>query len=255
MPTFTHIKFETVDHRASIVLNRPEKRNALNSTMIGEVRSALDTAASDKDARLILIRGAGKDFCAGADLAHLEEVSNRSVLDNLDDAREFASLLNQIRTISKCVIAVVQGRAFAGGAGLASACDLVIAARSAQFCYPEVRIGFVPAMVLAVVRRNLGEKRAFEILASAKVLSAEEAERIGLINRVTNDSDLESEIDRIANEITNVSASAVMLTKSLLYHIDGMTFEQAVDAGVAINAIARATPDCQEGIRKFLGKS
>jgi methylglutaconyl-CoA hydratase len=153
------------------------------------------------------------------------------------------------------MIAVVQGRAFAGGAGLASACDLVVAARSAQFSYPEVRIGFVPAMVLAVVRRNLGEKRAFELLTTAKVLSADEAERIGLINRVVEDSQIEAEVERIVNEITNVSGSAVMLTKSLLYHIDGMTFEQAVDAGVAMNAIARATPDCQEGIRKFLKKT
>jgi methylglutaconyl-CoA hydratase len=159
-----------------------------------------------------------------------------------------------MRKLKKPVIAAVHGRALAGGAGLASACDMVIAARSASFCYTEVKIGFVPAIVMSVARRNLGEKRAFEILATGKAFSAEEAVQIGFINRVCDDADFEAEIEKYANEVSQLSASALMLTKYLLYQIDSMNFEQAIRAGVDLNIIARQTPDCQNSIRKFLSK-
>jgi methylglutaconyl-CoA hydratase len=131
---------------------------------------------------------------------------------------------------------------------------MVIAARSATFSYTEVRIGFVPAIVMAIARRNLSEKRAFEILCTGKILSAEEAERIGFINRVCDDALLETEAEKLASEVTQLSGSAIALTKSLLYQTDAMTFEQALRAGVESNAIARMTPDCREGIRRFLSK-
>jgi methylglutaconyl-CoA hydratase len=164
-------------------------------------------------------------------------------------------MFSQPRKMKKPVIAAVRGRAFAGGAGLATACDLIIAARSAQFAYPEVKIGFVAAMVMAFLRRSLGEKRTLELLVTGKVISADEAERIGFVNRVCNDEDFDTEVDKFANEIAGLSASAVMLTKQLLYQTDGMSFEQAIRAGVEMNAIARMTEDCQNGIKKFLSKA
>ncbi|HZN11392.1 MAG TPA: enoyl-CoA hydratase-related protein [Blastocatellia bacterium] len=239
---------------AYLTLNRPDKRNALGERLIAELRAALAAAEADARTRAVVLRGAGRDFCAGADLAQLEKISRGSVLDNREDAAQFAALLLQIRRLKKPVIAAVHGRALAGGAGLASACDLVIAARSAQFAYTEVRIGFVPAMVMAVARRNLGEKRAFEVLATAKTLTAEEAERIGLINRVCDDADFPAAVAGLAAEVAGLSQSAIMLTKYLLYQIDAMDFEQALSAGVDLNAIARLTPDCQEGVKKFLKK-
>jgi methylglutaconyl-CoA hydratase len=252
MSDYQEIIYELKNGIAYITLNRPEKRNAINDRLISDLKTALKQAESE--AAAVLLRGAGKDFCAGADLSQLQKIAQASILDNINDAEGFAALLLQMRRLKKPVIAAVQGRALAGGAGLASACDMVIAARSATFSYTEVKIGFVPAIVMAIARRNLSEKRAFEILCTGKILTAEEAERIGLINRVCDDEAFEAEAEKFAGEIAQFSGSAVALTKSLLYQTDAMTFEQALRAGIETNAIARMTPDCKEGIRKFLSK-
>jgi len=254
MSKYTEIIYEVRNNVAFITLNRPDKRNALNDRIIDELREAMIEAEADDQSRVVILRGAGKDFCAGADLAQIEKSAQASVLENLEGASRMADLFLTMRGLKKPVIAAVHGRALAGGAGLASACDLVIAARSAQFCYTEVRIGFVPAIVMSIARRNLGEKRAFEILATGKTFSADEAAVIGFINRVCDDADFESEVEKYAAEISQLSASALMLTKRLLYQIDSMSFEQAIRAGVDLNIIARQTPDCQDNIRKFLSK-
>jgi len=254
MAGYNTITLEIRNNVAFITLNRPDKRNALNDQLITELREAMVAAGADDQVRVIILRGAGKDFCAGADLAQLEKSAQASVLENLEGASRMADLFLTMRGLKKPVIAAVHGRALAGGAGLASACDMVIAARSAQFCYTEVRIGFVPAIVMSIARRNLGEKRAFEILATGKTFSAEEAAAIGFINRVCDDADIEVEGERYAAEVSQLSASALMLTKYLLYQIDSMSFEQAIRAGVDLNIIARQTPDCQNSVRKFLSK-
>lgn len=254
MAEYTDIIYEIKDNAAFITLNRPEKRNALNDLIIAELRDAIIAAEADDRVRVVILRGAGKDFCAGADLAQLEKSAQASVLENLEGASRMAELFLTMRRLKKPVIAAVHGRALAGGAGLASACDMVIAARSASFCYTEVKIGFVPAIVMSIARRNLAEKRAFEILATGKTFSAEEAAAIGFINRVSDDADFAAEVEKYAAEISQLSASALMLTKYLLYQIDSMNFEQAIRAGVDLNIIARQTPDCQNSIRKFLSK-
>ena len=254
MNSYSQILSETKGAVAHITLNRPEKRNALGDQLVRELLSALTKADADDNVKVVVLRGAGTDFCAGADLAQLERLSQATVLDNLNDAAAAAEMFSKPRKMKKPVIAAVRGRAFAGGAGLATACDLIIAARSAQFAYPEVKIGFVAAMVMAFLRRSLGEKRTLELLVTGKVISSDEAERIGFVNRVCNDEDFDTEVDRFANEIAVLSASAVMLTKQLLYQTDGMSFDQAIRAGVDMNAIARMTEDCQNGIKKFLSK-
>lgn len=255
MSEYQEILYQSSDGIAWITLNRPEKRNALNDGLVEELKRALSAAESDESVRVAVIRGAGRDFCAGADLSQLQKLAGATVLDNLADASGFAAMLQQIRKLGKPVIAAVHGRALAGGAGLASACDLVIAARSASFCYTEVRIGFVPAIVTAIARRNLTEKQAFELLCTGRALTAEEAERIGFINRVFEDDSFESDVREYAGVMAKLSGSAVGLTKSLLYQTDSMSFDQAIRAGVEMNAIARMTPDCQAGIQKFLNKS
>ncbi len=254
MTNYTDIIYEVKNNVAFVTLNRPEKRNALNDRIIAELDEAMVEAESDDQVRVIVLRGAGKDFCAGADLAQLEKSAQASVLENLEGASRLADLFLTIRRLKRPVMAAVHGRALAGGAGLASACDLVIASRSAQFCYTEVKIGFVPAIVMSIARRNLGEKRAFEILATGKTFSAQEAAEIGFINRVCDDADFEAEIEKYAAEISQLSASALTLTKRLLYQIDSMSFEQAIRAGVDLNVIARQTPDCQDSVRRFLSK-
>jgi methylglutaconyl-CoA hydratase len=237
-----------------ITLNRPEKRNALNYEVITGIAGALREAEGDGRTRAIVITGTGKDFCSGADLSALEKISEASVAENIEDARSLMELFLLIRQVRIPVVAAVKGRALAGGCGLASACDIVLASNSARFGYPEVKIGFVPAMVTAILRRNVSEKRAFELITRGAEISAEEARHIGLVNHVFSDQTFEAEVTAYVRGFETVSKSAVALTKTVLYQTDGMTFGNALDTGVDVNVIARMTKDCQKGIARFLEK-
>ena len=238
----------------TFTLNRPEKRNALNAELVGELNNALRGADADDNLRAVVIRGAGKDFCSGADLESLRKISESSFEENLEDARSLAELFSLIRRVKVPVIAAVHGRALAGGCGLATACDLVIATESARFGYPEVKIGFVPAIVMAFLRRNVSEKRAFEIATHGFEFSAAEAERLGLINHAIPDESFEEGVAKFAGVYENVSRSAVVLSKKLLYEMDSMTFDDAIEAGAKANAEARMSEDCKRGISSFLNK-
>jgi methylglutaconyl-CoA hydratase len=239
---------------ARITLNRPAKRNALNSELISELGDALRKADAAQDARVVVIAGAGRDFCAGADLSSLQTIRDGSIAENASDARELMELLALIRRVSLPVVAAVQGRALAGGCGLASACDIVLASASARFGYPEVKIGFVPAMVSAILRRNVSEKRAFELITRGAEIGAEEAKTFGLINQVFPDETFTEEVTTYVRAFETLSRSAVGLTKTLLYQMDGMPFGEALETGVDVNVIARKTKDCQQGIARFLDK-
>lgn len=238
----------------TITLNRPEKRNALNDALINDLKDALREADKNETLRAIVICGAGKDFCSGADLSALQKISESSILENWNDARDLMELFRLIRRTKIPVIAAVQGRALAGGCGLATACDLVLASKTARFGYPEVKIGFVPAIVTAILRRNVSEKRAFEIATQGFEFDAETARQYGLINRVFDDETFAEDVKNYVSVYEKVSRSAVVLSKKLLYQMDGMTFQTALEAGVDVNAIARMTEDCQKGVAKFLNK-
>jgi methylglutaconyl-CoA hydratase len=238
-----------------VTLNRPEKRNALDDSLVNGLKSALRDADSREDVRAVVLTGAGADFCSGADLSALRKISEASVAENLEDARKLLELYALIRRMSVPVVAAVRGRALAGGCGLATACDIVLAAASARFGYPEVKIGFVPAMVMAILRRNVSEKRAFELVTRGAELSAAEAERAGLVNRVFDDTDFESQVESYVAGFERVSRSSVVLTKRLLYQMDGMSFDAALQTGAEVNTIARMTEDCQAGIARFLSKT
>jgi methylglutaconyl-CoA hydratase len=239
---------------ALITLNRPGKRNALNDAVVAALKDALRAADADERVRVAVITGAGADFCSGADLSALQKISEASIDENLEDARTLADLFALIRRVRVPVVAAVRGRALAGGCGLATACDIVLAARTARFGYPEVKIGFVPAMVMAILRRNVSEKRAFELVTRGGEIGADEAERVGLVNRVFEDDAFETEVETYVAAFERVSRSAVILTKRLLYQMDGLTFDAALEAGVDVNAIARMTDDCRRGIALFLSK-
>ena len=239
---------------ARITLNRPEKRNALNDALIAEIKRGLARAAADENVRAVVISGAGKDFCSGADLSALQKIAQASVSDNADDARSLLDLFIQIRQIRVPVVAAVRGRALAGGCGLATACDLVLASETARFGYPEVKIGFVPAMVLAILRRNVSEKRAFELITRGEEIGARYAKEIGLVNQVLSDETFDADVNDYLKRFTEVSSTAVALTKSLLYQVDGLAFLEALETGADVNVIARMTEDCQHGISRFLKK-
>jgi methylglutaconyl-CoA hydratase len=239
---------------ARITLNRPEKRNALNDEVIGLLKDYLALAAEDELVRVVLLSANGPDFCSGADLAALDRTAEAGVLDHLATAHELADVFLTMRHHPKPIVAAVRGRAFAGGCGLATACDIVLAEESAQFGYPEVKIGFIPAMVMAILRRSVSEKRAFELLITGDPIGTIEAHRIGLINRVFPDDEFEANVEVYVETLASKSASAVGLTKNLLYHIDGMTFDAALEAGARANALARMTEDAKRGIEKFAKK-
>jgi len=238
-----------------IELNRPEKRNALNDELIAGLKMALREADAEESLRAIVIRGAGKDFCSGADLSAIQRIATATYEENVDDARSLAELFALIRDVRVPVIAAVHGRALAGGCGLATACDLAVATRSARFGYPEVKIGFVPAMVAAILRRNLGEKKSFELLTQGFEYSAEEALGLGLVNAVFDDDGFEAAAVEYASVYAKVSGSAVAMTKRLLYDIDAAPIADAIEMGVRSNALARQTEDCRNGISKFLNRN
>lgn len=254
MTDYQKILYSVEQSIARITLNRPDKRNALDGEIVGEVKHALRVSARDESVRVVLLTGAGKDFCSGADLAALRRISEATVMENVADAQNLAELFIEMRRYPRPVIAAVKGRALAGGCGLATACDMVLAAESAQFGYPEVNIGFIPAMVMAILRRSVSEKRAFELITRGEIITAGVAAEIGMINRVFSDDGFDHAVETYVTEMAKKSASAVSLSKSLLYHMDAMTFETALEAGVQLNAITRMTEDCKRGVERFLKK-
>ena len=254
MDSYRKILYQVEKGIARVTLNRPEKRNALDPELIHEIANALRASAKDPDVRVVLLTGAGKDFCSGADLAGLRGASDASVLDNMADARVMADLFLQMRHHPCPIVAAVKGRALAGGCGLATAADLIVAGESAQLGYPEVNIGFIPAMVMAILRRSVSEKRAFELIAMGEVISAQTAFEIGLVNRVFSDETFDIDVEAYASKLAAKPPAAIKLAKNLLYHMDALPFEAAIESGVHLNAIARMTDDCKRGIERFLKK-
>ena len=236
----------------SITLNRPDKRNALNSVMIELLHQAAEQADLDHDARVVMIRGAGKDFCSGADLDELLASAERSIDENEKSALRLGRLFQRIRELPKPVVALIQGRALAGGAGLATACDVVVASSSAQLGYPEIQRGFVPAMVMTMLRASVGEKRALDLVLNGRLLTAAEALNAGLLTQVVPDKELEREGTAVASRLAGSSASALALTKRLFYQLDGQSFADGITLGARVNAVSRSTPDFREAIARFL---
>lgn len=236
----------------TLTLDRPDKRNALSASLVDALHQALERADFDAEVRVVVLRGAGKDFCAGADLEELLQSADRTLAENEASALRLGQLFTRIRRIPKPVLAAVQGRALAGGAGLATACDLVVAGAGAQLGYPEIQRGFVPAMVMTMLRRLCGERTALDLVLTGRVLGAEEARVVGLVSRVVPDADLEREGHALAATLAESSATAVAFTKRLFHELDGASFEDGVALGAKVNALARQTPDFREAIARFL---
>ncbi len=236
----------------TLTLNRPDKRNALNAELIEALHQALERADLDAGVRVVLLRGAGRDFCAGADLDELLASADQTVSENESAALRLGSVFERMRALPKPVLAMIQGRALAGGAGLATACDLVLAGAGAQIGYPEIQRGFVPAMVMALLRRAAGEKVALDLVLTGRVLSAQDAERAGLVSRIYPDGELESAALQLASQLAGSSGTAMALTKQLFYQMDGLGLDEGIARGAQVNAVARGTPDFRDAIARFL---
>lgn len=245
------IKFETIDGIARITLNRPEKRNAIDEQMIEDLRSAVERSSVDTNVRVVLIDAEGPDFCAGMDLQTMADSANAGPREFRASAERLADFYQSLRDHPKPVIAAVRGRALGGGCGLAMACDAVLAADSAKFGFPEVNIGFVPAIVMVLLRRTVGEKQAFDLLTSGKPIDASRACELGIITRAFPDAAFASSVEEYVSALKAKSATAVALTKELLYAIDGLSFEAALEASVEVNTVARMTEDARRGFEQF----
>ncbi len=234
-------------------LNRPDKRNALSPELIRELSAALRSLEEESSARVVVLEGAGPAFCAGADLAYLHQLTQFSPMENLQDSELLMKLLWQLYTYPKPTIAKVHGPAIAGGCGLASACDLIVAARQgARFGYSEVRLGFVPALVGVLLVHKIGEQRARRLLLTAELISAEEAERLGLVSYVVEDAELDSFVESLARRLASYSPSSLRLTKALLSSVQSMPPEEALHYAAALNVLARTTAEFRAGVESFL---
>ena len=237
---------------ATLVLNRPAKRNALSAALVAALARSLDEAGADPAVRVIALSGAGKDFCAGADLEEIAASRSRGPEEGLDDARRLGGVFVRIRRLERPVVALVTGRALGGGCGLATACDLVLAREDAVFGYPEVHLGFVPALVMSILRRKIGESAALELLLRGERLGAAEARAAGFVNRVFPKDEFENGAAEYLSALAERPAAAVALTKRLFYGLDGSSFEDAIARGAEVNAIARLTQDFGLGLDRFL---
>jgi methylglutaconyl-CoA hydratase len=239
----------------TITMNRPDKRNALNPELIAALRDAFKRAETDSQAKVIVLAAEGEAFCAGADLAYLQRMQAYSYEENLNDSTQLRDLLWRIYSHPKVVLAKVQGPALAGGCGLVTVCDFSFATGTASFGYTEVKIGFVPAIVMSFLIRKIGEGKARQLLLAGTVMDAREAYRMGLINCVSEKGMLTRDVETFATSLIQAnSLEAMKRTKQLLAQMQSLTLEASLDVAAAANAQARETEDCKRGISAFLNK-
>ena len=238
----------------TVTLNRADKRNAIDTAMIDGLLAAIERADLDGAVRVVAVRGAGTDFCAGMDLNELLASADHTLEQNRQAALHFAQVFMRMRRLPKPIVALVQGRALAGGCGLATACDLILAAESAQFGYPEVQRGFVPAIVMTMLRRAVGEKIAFDLATTGRLLGGTEAAAAGLASRVYEDADFEEQAGEVLRILSAASPSALAFTKQQFYQLDGLSFEDGLRLGADVNAVSRSTPDFRAALSAFLKK-
>ena len=248
------VRVERANGVATLTLNRPDKKNALDLRMIAELKQAIGDMDLASDVTIVAIRGAGKDFCAGLDLTELLESADLSPEQNEQRAWDLGEVFVMLRALPKVVVAVVEGRCLAGGCGLATACYLVFAKAGSQFGYPEINRGFVPAMVMTMLRRLVGEKVAFDLAATGRVLDADEALRLGLVSRVLPEAGFDAAVKGELKRLAGLSASALALTKQQFYQLDGLSVVEGIRLGARVNAVSRATPDFRRAIAAFLEK-
>ena len=249
------VNYNVEDRVAYITLNRPEKRNALNANMVTALKEAFEEGKNDELAKVIVLKAEGDVFCAGADLAYLQQLQKNTYEENLADSHHLKSLFHQIYTHPKIVIAKIQGHAIAGGCGLASVCDFSLASPETKFGYTEVRIGFIPAIVSLFLIRKIGEGKSRELLLSGELISAEDALSFGLINKVVPLDILDQTVGSLTqNLVEKNSAQSMALTKEMIANIQEMDMTEGLSYAAEMNAKARATEDCKKGMAAFLDK-
>lgn len=240
---------------ATLTLNRPEKRNALDDAMAAAILGHLQTLKDDDACKVLIIKANGEAFCAGADLSYLQKLQMNSYEENLDDSLALMKMFRALYEFPKVTIAQVEGPAFAGGCGLAGLCDFCFASPAAKFAYTEVKIGFIPAIVSVFLSPKIGENSAKRMLLTGDVFSASEALEMRLITEIVDADQIASVVTAFADKIcTGVSAQSVARTKQLLLSLKGLPLEDQLVMAAEENARTRGSEDCKKGIASFLNK-
>lgn len=236
-----------------LTLNRPEKRNALHPTMVSQIKRTLEEIDNDKESKVLIITGEGNSFCAGADLEYLNSLESNSSIENEKDSESLAEMFLSIYKLPIPTIAAVNGPAIAGGCGLASVCDFIIAdTNRAKFGYTEVKIGFIPAIVTIFLMMKIGIGNAKKLFLTGELVNASEAKAFGLADYLAEDV-LDESIE-FANKLLNNSQTSYSHTKQMINNISSMSIDDAVNYCVLLNTISRSTEDFKEGIQKFINK-
>jgi len=251
---YSTLKFERDGKIAVVTLNRPEKRNAISTPMIEDIFAALNAAQEDSSIRVVILTGAGKAFCSGMDLETLQAIAGQSPDENLADSRRMARMFQLVYGFPKPLITAVNGAAIAGGCGLATLSDFTVAAPEAKFGYTEVRIGFIPALVSVMLRRQVGEKHARDLLLTGRIIDAAEAFRLGLVSEIVPLEDLMKRAREIAIMYIESSPVSLAMTKRLLLMSHDSRMHEEMELATQENARIRGTEDFREGLASFLEK-
>src|SRR5215831_11855197 len=250
---YTTLILDIAGQIATITLNRPDKRNAMSATMIAEIQTALDEIEKSH-ARVGILTGAGKAFCSGMDLEMLAAIAQQSPAENQEDSRRMAKMFRRIWSFPRPLIAAVNGAALAGGCGIATLCDFTLAVPEAKFGYTEVRIGFLPALVSVFLTRQIGEKKARDLLLTGRKISAKEAQQLGLVSEIVEPDRLMSRAGELADYLVEVSPGSLSRAKRLLVSAEQAGIDADLERAVLENARIRCTPDFKEGIASLLEK-
>jgi methylglutaconyl-CoA hydratase len=251
---YSTLVLECRDAITTITLSRPDKRNAVTSTMIAELQTALDAVEKDHATRVVILTGAGTSFCAGMDLEMLAAIAKQSPAENQEDSRRIAKMLRRIWSFPRPMIAAVNGAAYAGGCGIATLCDFTLAVPEAKFGYTEVKIGFLPAIVSVFLTRQIGEKRSRDLLLTGRIIGAQEAKEFGLVTEVVPAERLLERARSLANELIAASPSSLTRSKYLLTSAAAAGIDHDLERAILENARIRCTPDFKEGVASFLEK-
>ncbi|CAN5457593.1 enoyl-CoA hydratase-related protein [soil metagenome] len=252
---YNKIKIEIDGFTKRVVLNRPEKRNSLDEEMIKEITDFFELISKCDKTKTIVLSGADGNFCSGLFLDYLQKISEFDILQNRQDSDRFKKMLLSIYNCKKTVIAMVDGYAVAGGCGIASACDIIVTAKDAQLGYTEVKIGFIPAIVMIFLLKRVSESHAKDLLLTSKFISGEEAFRIGFANYSVDKNEIGKFTEKLCADLNKMPMSSLMLTKEMFKNVSSMSFESALEYAVDLNAITRMTEECKKGISSFLNKS
>ena len=239
----------------TLTLNRPEVHNAFDPEMVRELTAALESIRDDGDVRAVVIAGAGKSFCAGADIGHMRASAKFTPAQNRKNAAESARMFHLLYTLDKPTVAAVHGAVRGGGCGIVAACDIAIAARTATFRLSEVKIGVIPAMISPYVIAAIGERQARRYMLSGEQFDCAEAWRIGLVHDLVEEEELVTRVGEMLGQLYSSGPKAVQAIKQLIPKSAHSPIAPAIVSETAdIIAGIRATPEAQEGLGAFLEK-